>query len=406
MGFKYWALFFFRCYFQPPPGMLPQNAAINLNCKVGIGLEAAIGWVTAIMAGVFLVGSMFLPWVLIPLQIIPMGLLWLIVTPTVAYHYSPRCWLMTPSLLLPGVGNAGISVPFWPFKIAFPALPFCAMDDIANLINKYTQMCICEVWWGTWLEFLCPRCMIPGGNGCPTCPTKIGFYNCQNLGLSDGISNIFYLLLQTIPESATLINAVAQSIFFNGAFGTFMGSIGDYLTSKVDQFTNLSGDQQCQYWYCFGITLPAVGWYILVMVIVVTLFTLVWNIFLNLLSYLWAWIMAGPLPYLLPGVVAGSDPYSGLTGLQADSSATMANSGGEPYVPVRIGGRLFVDEATGNAKRRIYARPEDVARATRRNLRYGHAAGVSRDPIFPAIDRAYRVWRGAYDRFVRAVQNE
>jgi hypothetical protein len=104
VGFAYWVKFWVRCEFQPRPGTLPCNAANNLNCKIGIGLEAAIGWVTLYMVAAYIVIALFLSPLTILFSLIPALLLWLIIVPAVAWHYSPRCWLMTPAAIIPGRG--------------------------------------------------------------------------------------------------------------------------------------------------------------------------------------------------------------------------------------------------------------------------------------------------------------
>jgi len=264
VGFDYWVKFPLRCIFQPMPGTLPCNAALNLNCKVGIGLEKAIGWVTFYMAVIYAGISLLMPPLLAFASFIGLVLLWLILVPAVAWHYSPRCWLMSPAAIVPGEGAVGITIPYWPFPIAFPALPFCAMDDITALVIKYTSMCWCEIWWGTPLQFICPpyavlgelffcprgaqamhpsihQCMfshmhVNKGNPCPPCPDMIGIANCRNIGMAGGIDNIIWLGMHWFPNFGTWVSAFAQIVFLSGHFGSTLASIGDYLLAAVARF--------------------------------------------------------------------------------------------------------------------------------------------------------------------------
>jgi hypothetical protein len=336
VGARYWALFFVRCQFQPKPGQLPQNAGINLNCRVGIGLESAIGWVTPILLGVFIVGSLVLPPILIPFQLIPLALLYVIVVPAVAWHYSPRCWLMSPALGLPGAGSLGISVPYWPFPIAFPALPFCTMDEIYNLVAKYTAVCWCQIWWGTWLEFLCPPYMV-SGNPCPPCPQRITVFSCKDLGLYSGIDNIIFIVVHWIPDVGIALKAFSETVFFTGHFGVFMTSVGDYLASEVDRFSNLSTLQADQFTYCFGVTIFTISGWIIVGVLVFTFVALVFEVATEGIGAFWGVVVASPFAYFIPG--GGSDPYADFSN---GEGVGVANST-QPYIAVRIDddGRLF-----------------------------------------------------------------
>ncbi len=127
------------------------------------------------MIAAYVVVSIFISPLAGLFTLIPMTLVWLIAVPASAWHYSPRCWLMTPALIIPG---AGIDVPYWPMPIAFPALPFCLMDELTALVRKYTSQCWCQVWWGTPLEFICPPYAVLG-NPCPPCPDRISIVNCN-----------------------------------------------------------------------------------------------------------------------------------------------------------------------------------------------------------------------------------
>lgn len=355
IGLQYWIKFWTRCHFQPKPGQLPSNAAINLNCKVGIGLESAIAWVTVILFIVFIVGTLFLPPILIPTQLIPLSIFWLILVPAVAWHYSPRCWLMTPSLLVPGYGSAGISVPYWPFPIAFPALPFCLMDELTRVVEKYTAMCWCQIWWGTSLEFICPPYMVPT-NPCPQCPELMTFYNCKQLGLGDGLDNLLYLMVVWFPDLATAVQYVSETVFFGGQFGTRLGSIGEYIFNKIETYRGAEPPLSQQFDYCMVATALSMSVFILFGVLIVTFFAMAWTVFVLGVGAGWNVVTESPFGYMMTGSY-GSDPYASVS----DGNGNSYASGGQnqAYVAVRIGEEMYVDRR-GRPRRRRVARPVPI----------------------------------------------
>ena len=79
VGFLYWATFWFRCEW-------PES----LNCSIGIGLRDAIGKVFVVSFFVFFVGALIFPTFLLPLTGVGAFLFYVIVLPTVAWHYSPQ----------------------------------------------------------------------------------------------------------------------------------------------------------------------------------------------------------------------------------------------------------------------------------------------------------------------------
>ncbi len=142
---------------------------------------------------------------------------------------------MTPSLLVPGYGSVGISIPYWPFPIAFPALPFCVMDEIVALTEKYFAFCWCQIWWGTSLEFICPPYMVLG-DPCPPCPQQIGFVNCGDLGLSSGIDNLIYAMTRWFPDLTSVVKFFAENSCFKGHCGSLLAD--EYLIHRKYHSTN------------------------------------------------------------------------------------------------------------------------------------------------------------------------
>jgi|WetSurMetagenome_2_1015567.scaffolds.fasta_scaffold00112_51 hypothetical protein len=371
VGWEYWEKFWFRCQVQPEPGEDPQNAFINLNCKVGIGLEAAIGYVTLYMVLAYIFVAIFIPPLTGLFNWLPVVLVWLIIVPAVAWHFSPRCWLMTPSLIIPGEGSVGISVPYWPFPIAFPALPFCVMDEITALVRKYTSFCWCQIWWGTPLEFICPPYAVLG-NPCPPCPERIGIINCNSIGLGGGIDAFIYLCIWVIPQSSSWIKAFAQLVFFTGHFGSTLASIGDYIYDAAVRFTDIPEANKQIFEWCFGLTAASMAGVLFFFVIFWLVAGLVWTLFLLLCSALWDWITAGPFLFLFGAAFKDDSAYDALLGSQssieeqayvemepAADATGVAGVGQRVFVPVRRRGihqsLLFgpIDRFYAKAKARV-----------------------------------------------------
>jgi hypothetical protein len=346
VGFEYWFEFFFRCQVEPGPGEDPENAFINLSCKVGIGLEAAIGWVTIIMLAAYVFCAIFVPPLTGLFTLVPVTLVWLIIVPAVAWHYSPRCWLMTPALIIPGSGSVGISVPYWPFPIAFPALPFCLMDELTALVIKYTSFCWCQVWWGSPLEFICPPYAV-NGNPCPVCPDRISVTNCNAIGLGGGIDTAIYLAIWLVPASSQWIKGFAQIVFLTGHFGPVLASIGDYIYASASRFTNIPASQSSLFTWCFVWTLPSLAGVVLFFVIAWLIIGLVYTLALILVGAIADWVMASPFPFMFGSAFTDNSSYDALLGpqgsleeqayveLQPQDPASM--TGAEP-----IGQRIFV----------------------------------------------------------------
>ena len=337
VGWDYWSRFFFRCQVEPDAGESYENAFINLSCKVGIGLESAIAWVTGIMVAAYIFCAIFIPFLAGFFTLLPVVLVWLILVPAVAWHYSPRCWLMTPALILPGEGAVGISVPYWPFPIALPALPFCLMDEITALIIKYTSMCWCKVWWGTPLEFICPPYAV-NGNPCPPCPERIVVTNCNSVGLGGGIDTFIYLCIWLVPQSSRWIKGFAQIVFLTGHFGETLARVGDYIYASAARFTDIPASQSQLFGWCFGLTLPSIAGVILFFVFFWLIFGLLWTLALVLVGAIADWVQASPFPYMFGSAFADSSAYDALLGANPATIEEQAYVELQPQDPTSMTG--------------------------------------------------------------------
>ena len=336
VGLKYWVLFWVRCQFKPLAGQLPSNAALNLSCAAGIGLEATLGYVLWISILVFVVGSIILPSTLLPLIGGGAFLFYIVLIPAVAWHYSPRCWLMTPSLSIAGIN--GISVPLLPFPVAFPALPFCLMTEVRHLLNKYITTCY-RVLWGTNLEFLFPPYMILT-DACPTCPQKVGMANCRtDIGFDGIVSTVSFILVQVWPGATDAVRAVASLSFCQP--GSFLnGFCGDTL-GLFTAASNATGDQFKQYVWCSFLTsIFAAAIVLLILFLAGTFLAMVIRILIRFFSYLWAVFATSGLISLLPGTSFNlyedwfGEAAGGITAKRQSSSRRYATN--DAFISVQI----------------------------------------------------------------------
>ncbi len=362
VGLKYWALFWVRCQFKPAPGQLASNAALNLSCKVGLGLEPALGWVIFISVIVFVVGSIVFPATMMPLIAISAAGFFVIVMPAVAWHYSPRCWLMTPALTIPGV--TGLSMPYTGFNMAFPALPFCAMTEVRHLANKYITKCY-RVLWGTHLEFLFPPFMIPG-DPCPPCPQRVYIDNCKELGLGNGVANTLYALQYIWPGSRMFAKELASLWIFNQ--GGLPQEWANATVNIFDQFANPTADQRDQFNWCFVVTALSMAGIGILVIIGVTFAIMLFSVGKKGARAAWSVVAASPFAYMVPG--SSTSAYEQIIGDKDDNGKDDPR---DAYIGIQFSDE--VDEETGKRKR--YPTLDDAVEEERalRRQRQAHFFG-------------------------------
>lgn len=218
----------------------------NLNCSIGIGLEAALGRVLVISFFVFVIGPILLPSLMLPLMAFSAFLFFVVVVPAVAWHYSPQCWLMTPSFPL----TQGLNVPIWPIPVAFPALPECALDDIVALADKFITDC----YSGPGSPMVIPEYLI-NGELCPAdLNTHIDVVNCKDVGVSDGIQNLLFLGVWTLGSGFCdfALQVTATCI------GSWWPGLEDYMRMTLESFKEVSDTQMNRQIFCFWATLPTI----------------------------------------------------------------------------------------------------------------------------------------------------
>lgn len=278
VGLRYWIKFFFQCEF---PG--------NLNCSNGVGLEQAMIWCTVAYVVALLVGMFIFP----PLQAILGGavgafVMYVVIVPIVAWHYSPRCWLMTPSYPLGG----GLNVPIWPVPVAFPALPECAMDDIVAIADKYITDC--------YSPLILPAYMI-SGEVCPVDSTQhIDFINCKSVGVSDGIQNLLFLMYRLAGQAGvdTFIWLTETGL------GDLWPGLADYMKTTLNGFVTANDTQQLRQWFCFYATLPTILFPLVILAVGFIVLALIIPVVVDLLIAFGAVVVASPFAAAIPGAQA------------------------------------------------------------------------------------------------------
>lgn len=243
VGARYWLIFTFRClYFE------------NLDCGIGVGLEKALGDVLfygAISVGVGYVAAPGLTGSLLPF-VVPFA--FGIVVPAYAWHYSPQCWFMTPTIPF-----FSIQVPIYPFPVAPPALPFCLWDEVTALLDKYIAKCY---------DFVIPLYMFIG-DACPTCDQRVDIVNCKSdVGMADGLQNLLYAGHWLFGDTfRSFVLALSTTVV-----GRIVPSSEQYLEDVFMSFMNPNPTLEDRQRLCFWLFSPAI---ILPLGVIGLLFTVV-----------------------------------------------------------------------------------------------------------------------------------
>lgn len=271
VGFKYWATFWLRCEF-------PEN----LDCSIGIGLEKALEKTLWWFLIIFVLGALLLPSILIPLTFFGLFLTFIIVVPALAWHYSPRCWLMTPSII-----QGPISVPLWPFPIAPAALPFCALADFNALLDKWITTCY---------DFVFPDYVVVG-NVCPPCDQMIDIINCRDVKVSDGLQHLIYLGNRWFGDSfCENFRCASQTVFFS-----WFGGFSDYTDETCRFIQDPDMTRSCQQRWCFWLTFPAIFLPIAIGVVIVTAIGFIIPAIFDIIVAFAYFLAATPLIVVMPG---------------------------------------------------------------------------------------------------------
>lgn len=224
-GLKGWVNFIVECDFDT-----------NLDCSLGIGLEAALGYVGLGFIIAFIAIPLIFPSILTILASTTLFIFFLILVGIIGFGWSPRCALLTPVFIF------GYRVAFWIFPITI-AFPECLVDEVLNLLDKYITTCY---------AFLLPSYMI-NGPVCPRCDLRIDFVSCiDTVGMGDGLSNFLYLGYNLIGVPfCNVANTFATSIL-----GKWIPGLPTYVLGKCDMFIQATNTQKDRLNWCFWSTLP------------------------------------------------------------------------------------------------------------------------------------------------------
>ena len=216
--------------------------------------------------------------------------LFLIFVPAMAWHYSPQCWFMTPTIPV-----ASLQIPIFPFPVSLPALPFCLWQEITCLLDKYIATCY---------DFLIPNYLV-NGPVCVSCAgaTRIDFVNCKSeVGISDGVQNLLYAGYWLFGDT---FNDIILA-FASTGLGMLWPGLDTYLQDTFMGFTDASPSQMQRQTFCFWATILAV---LLPIGIIAVIGILVGSLLFGLIflfGALWNWLAKSPLSAAAPG---GDSPW-------------------------------------------------------------------------------------------------
>jgi hypothetical protein len=211
----------------------------NVDCRIGVGLEAALGHVLKYWGLAMLFALIFSPGLLtFMFSTTILFLVFIAITPAVAWGWSIRCAFLTPSVFF-----GGVSIPWIPIPVTM-IFPMCLVDDVLALLDKYITTCY-DFWW--------PAFMVVG-DVCPTCPARFDFVNCSlEVGMGDGLSNLLYLGFKW--GGATFCDAVASASEAIGQI--FLPGLPIYVNNKCTIFQTATNTQMDRLDWCFYSTLPS-----------------------------------------------------------------------------------------------------------------------------------------------------
>lgn len=273
VGLRYWLLFMVRCEFPD-----------NLNCSKGVGLEAAIIWVTVGVVGAFLIGAFIFPPLLWPFYILAAPWIWLALVGIIGLHYSPRCLFLTPSI-------TGFS----------SALPFCLADEATAFVDKYVTDC--------YVPLIIPACMV-SGETCPVDPNQfIDIVNCKTVGISDGVQHVMFLSYIAIGQWA-----LDLFLWFSQVWSWLIPGLPTYMMNTLDSFTMASDSMRCRQWWCFGLTAPAIALPLLLGALFVIALGFVIPLLISTCVNAWYWFETTPHAQGLPGYDGNWETDDGVDG--------------------------------------------------------------------------------------------
>jgi hypothetical protein len=209
----------------------------NVDCRIGMGLEAALGtvfkyWGIALLLALALSPGIFT----FLLSSLVLFILLVVTVPALAWGWSIRCAFLTPSVFF-----AGVSVPYIPVPVTM-IFPFCMIDDILALFDKYINTCY-DFWW--------PQYMVKG-DVCPTCPNRFDLTSCaREVGMGNGLSNVIYA--GYLIAGSTWCNVV---VGISNPISVVLPGFNTYVSNQCNIYQNGSDTFKDQVNWCFWSTIP------------------------------------------------------------------------------------------------------------------------------------------------------
>lgn len=254
VGFLYWATFEYRCEF-------PEN----LNCRIGVGLPTALWEVGKVFLIIYGILIFTFPGLLSILGF-ALGITGYIISVAAhAWHYSFGCTIMFPST---AVSQLAVTLPILPFPVnVFPALPFCMWDEIMSVTDSIFRSSF------SWI----PASLFNGDG--------VGFINCKEVGISDGIQNIIFLGYYYLGNwFVELIYGITSTTLLRWIPGADV-----YMRSLINSFRQASETQRDRQLFCAWFTLPSIA-----------------------LPLLFIWIFASLLMVYIPAILGVFGAFLGL----------------------------------------------------------------------------------------------
>lgn len=265
VGLKYYVVFELQCSFP-----------CNVDCRNGIGLEAALGQIFLYYGLAFLVCLfVFQSGLSFIISTLVLFIVFVMVLSGIAWGFSIRCLFLSPAFAVNGF-------QVWWFPFPFVSIyPLCIIDDLVALLDKWINSCYDFV-WPTY--FLCSA-------ACPACPARICVPNClRDYRIGDGLSNWLYIGYWLAGNDfCSIVQAIGQ------VFAIFIPGIPSYLSAQCTNFAQ-SNAEALQ--FCFWATLPSLVLPLALGAIGATFIGFVFPSFVSVLVALWGVIITSPLGIL------------------------------------------------------------------------------------------------------------
>ena len=225
-GGLYWLTFFVRCEFPD-----------NLNCSQGIGLGPALVQVGLVFLIIIAVLIVFFPSLLSLLSSFVLFLAFILSIGVVAWHYSPACFFLFPSIQV----QPDVSIPVIPLPLpVLPLLPECIWDQIVDLLDQIFAACY------TWI----PQCLL-NGDQCG----NIAFPSCYDVGIYNPYDVLLYWGYMIFGSSfCSVMRGLSTNVV-----GGWIPGFRDATKSICFELLSASDTQACRQLACGALGIAQIG---------------------------------------------------------------------------------------------------------------------------------------------------